>query len=270
MHAVLVRLPGNSESQSVSTAGPPSELEYRGLGEGAAPGYSGASGSRTLRTVLALVFAVVFGAGTARAQQTLFNVPSADVLDKGKTYVEVDDLYGGDPDVQVITIRGVQGLGGRVEAGVNLGGFVQPGRSTPTIVPNVKWQPYRTDTFFVTTGALGLFYLRGSKDGDPAALVYSHVAWRAPTKTRLTAGAWAASDGYAGPGAERGGLFGFEQPLGRTLTVAADWFTGKNGLGYFTPGVFVAAGAVTIYAGYSIKNGDSKGNGLLAELGVTF
>jgi len=108
VHAVLVRLPGNSESQSVSTAGPPSELEHRGLGEGAAPGCFGASGSRTLRTVLALVFAAVFGAGTARAQQTLFNVPSADVLDKGKTYVEVDDLYGGDPDVQVITIRGVQ------------------------------------------------------------------------------------------------------------------------------------------------------------------
>ncbi len=217
-----------------------------------------------------MVLAAVFGVGAAQAQQTLFNVPSADVLEKGKTYLEVDDLYGGDPDVQVITFRGVQGLGGRVEAGVNVGGFVQPGRSTPTIVPNVKWQPYRTDTFFVTTGALGLFYLRRSKDCDPAALAYSHVTWRASTKTRLTAGAWAASDGYAGPGAERGGLFGFEQPLGRTITVAADWFTGKNGLGYFTPGVFVAAGAVTIYAGYSIKNGAATGNGLLAELGLTF
>jgi len=54
------------------------------------------------------------------------------------------------------------------------------------------------------------------------------------------------------------------------LNVNADWFTGKSGLGYFTPGIASAWGPWTVYAGYSFKNGDSKGNALLLELGLTF
>ncbi|HEV2064905.1 MAG TPA: hypothetical protein VGS00_10205, partial [Thermoanaerobaculia bacterium] len=117
------------------------------------------------------------------------------------------------------------------------------------------------------TGGFGLFFLRGSRDGDPAAMFYAHGAVKLPTGTRLTAGGWWASSGYAGPGAVAGGLFGLEQTITSNLTVAADWYTGNNSLGYVTPGVFVTAGRWVLYAGYSIKNGNSKGNGLSLELG---
>jgi len=67
-------------------------------------------------------------AASTLAQQTIFNVPSADVLEKGRTYLEEDNLWRSqDPHFAVFTVRGVYGLGAHVEGGVNIGGFVTPG-----------------------------------------------------------------------------------------------------------------------------------------------
>jgi hypothetical protein len=202
------------------------------------------------------------------AQQTLFNVPSADVLDKGKAYVEEDILWRPeDPRFAVFTVRGVYGFGSNVEGGVNLGGFTTPGRSTPEAVAAIKWQPLKAGAFALTAGAHGLFFLRGARDGDPAGFFYMHASYTFPTNTRFTAGAWAATEGCASAGNTRGGLFGVEQKLSDHWSIDADWFSGENGLGYFSPGVVSAWGRWTIFAAYSLKNGDSKGNALLIELG---
>jgi hypothetical protein len=206
---------------------------------------------------------------SAGAQQTIFNVPSADVLDRGKLYLEGDNLWRpSEPRLALFTGRGVVGLGSHVEAGVNLGGFTTPGRSAPTATITVKWQPWRLGPFALTTGAHGLFFLRGAGDGTPSVHVYAHGSYTAPTHTRLTAGAWFASSGYADAATTKGALFGFEQPASSHLNVIADWFTGKNGLGYLTPGISATAGPWTLYAGYSVKNGNSKGSALLIEIGV--
>jgi len=210
-------------------------------------------------------------AGPARAQQTLFNVPSADVLEKGKLYLEEDTLWRpSDPDLAVFTMRGVYGFGSNVEGGVNFGGFVTPGRSTPSATIALKWQPVKIDKFVLTAGAHGLFFLRGSKDGDPAGWFYAHGSYALPTNTRITAGGWVATSGYAAPGSTGGGLLGLEQKVNDHLTIAADWFTGRNGIGYLSPGIISAWGPWTIYAAWSIKNGDSKGNAALLELGFLF
>ena len=223
------------------------------------------------------VFAAVLAAGLAAvphsssAQQTIFNLPNADVLEKGKTYLEEDILWRpSDPRFTTFATRGVWGLGSHVEAGVNFGGFLTPGRSVPTVVPNVKWQPWSSDEWSVTAGALGLFFLRGAKDGNPAALGYGHAAYKLPTGTRLTAGGYWASSGYAASDVQKGLLAGFEQRISGGLTVAADWFSGKNGLGYFSPGIIASSGRWILYAAWTFKNGDSRGNGALIELGVTF
>ena len=208
-------------------------------------------------------------ARTARGQQTIFNVPTADVLDKGKLYLETDWLWRpSDPAFAAGSpIRGVYGLGGNVEAGVNIAGIATPGPSKPAAVPNVKWQPLKIDAFSITTGAFGQFFFRGAEDGKTSGMAYSHAAWKLPTGTRLTAGGFWASSGYASPGATGGGLFGLEQPIGEHVTLAADWYTGNSSLGYVSPGLIVTTGGFVLYAAYSIQNGHSKGNGLLLELG---
>lgn len=225
---------------------------------------------RGLRTA-GLVAAGILGVTVARGQQTIFNVPSADVLDKGKVYVEEDTLWRpSDPDFAVFTARGVYGLGSGIEGGINVGGFVTPGRSTPTATLALKWQPVKAGNLALTVGAHGLFFLRGSQDGDPAGHFYAHASYSFPTNTRVTAGGWVATNGYAAANDTRGGLFALEQKVNDHLTLAADWFTGKNGIGYLSPGIVSAWGKWTIYAAYTLKNGDSKGNAALLELGFLF
>jgi len=205
----------------------------------------------------------------ARAQQTIFNVPTADVLDRGKLYFENDDLWRAwDPRSAGFTFRGVVGLGAGVEAGANFGGITTPGRSLPTATLAVKWQPVRLGEFAVTGGAHGLFFLRGAEDGKPSVQAYAHVSYRLPTKTRITAGGWVASSGYAARGPVDGGLFGIEQPVAPHLTLIADMYSGRSSIGYTTYGIEPTFGAWTVYAGYSVKNGNSKGNAMLIEIGV--
>ena len=222
-----------------------------------------------LARALGLAMLTTVTARFASGQQTIFNVPTADVLNKGKLYFETDWLWRPNPPsfATGFPLRGVYGLGGNVEGGINFSGINTPGRSTPTAIATVKWQPLKIDGFALTTGAHGFFFLRGSQDGDPAGHFYAHASYAFPTRTRISAGGWWASSGYAVPGAKEGGLFGLEQTVTSNVTLAADWYTGHNGLGYASPGVIVTAGQWVFYGAYSIKNGDSRGNGLLLELG---
>ncbi len=227
------------------------------------------AGGRHLATAAILA---MFGATALLGQQTIFNVPTADVLDKGKVYLEEDNLWRPqEPHFALFTVRGVYGFGANIEAGANFGGFVTPGRSVPTATVAVKWQPLKAGNFSLTGGAHGLFFLRGSEDGDPSGFFYAHGAYAFPTTgTRITVGGWAATAGYAAGDARGGALVGLEQKIFSHLNLIADWFSGKNAIGYFTPGFSSTWGGWTIYAGYSFKNGDSKGNAFLGEIGFTF
>jgi hypothetical protein len=223
------------------------------------------------RLAAAAAVATLAVTGAALGQQTIFNVPTADVLDRGKVYLEEDTLWRPqDRSFAIFTVRGVYGFGGRVEAGVNLGGFLTPGRSTPVGIAAVKWQPLKVGSFALTAGAHGLFFLRGAEDGDPSGQFYAHGSYAFPTNTRLTAGGWVATTGYAAAKTTGGALAALEQKLAEHLNLIADWYGGRNGIGYFTPGFSSAWGGFTLYAGYSFKNGDSKGNAALFELGFTF
>jgi hypothetical protein len=217
---------------------------------------------------------LALAAAPATGQQTIFNVPSADVLDPGKVYAEVDELFRPtDPRFSTTTIRGVVGVVPRIEAGVNFGGFSSPGPLIPTTTAAVKIQPLRAGAFTLTAGGYGLFYLTGSPDGNPAGMGYGFASYRLPkVETRIEIGGWYSSAGFSAPQSTGGALATFEQPLPwvRGLTVAADWWSGDNAIGYLSVGLVSPIGPWTAYAAYSIKNGDSKGNAGLIELGCAF
>jgi len=74
-------------------------------------------------------------------------------------------------------------------------------------------------------------------------------------------------------GNKAGGQFGIEQATGERVTLAADWFTGKQSAGYFTPGAIIkVTPKLTLYPAYEIGNFDvSAGNHLwLLEIGWNF
>ena len=217
--------------------------------------------------------------GAARAQQTVFNVPTTDVLDRGKVYAELDAPFKPNDGESVrrfssFVPRVVVGVGARTEVGLNVTGNVQPGADTTTLVPAVKHKLYDggEDGWAVVVGD-NLFIPVRNRQFDAGNYLYAALS-KTVGRTRLTAGGYHYTPGVVAPDAQRaGGQFGFEQTVNPRLTLAADWVTGRHANGYFTPGaIFKPHPKVTGYAGYSIGNGGAlRGNHFfLLEVGYNF
>ena len=227
------------------------------------------------------MFAVIlFGSAVfISAQQTIFNVPTTDVLDRGKVYFELDASFKiNDQDAfrkfSSFVPRIVVGVGGNVEVGLNVTGNVQPGSDTTTFIPTVKWKFYQNkkkDTALIA--GTNLYIPVRNRSYNIGTYSYLAVS-KTINKTRITAGGYVASKNVFASNAVRGGgQFGFEQTVNSKFSVAADWITGKHASGYFTPGViYKPHPKVTAYLGYSIGNADAaKGNHFfLFEFGYNF
>ena len=79
-------------------------------------------------------------------------------------------------------------------------------------------------------------------------------------------------DCYTGRGA-----LGYEQPLASKVSFVADWYSGKNYYGYFTPGISITLPHSGLFnAGYSIGNDSWKNSNatknrfVFVYYGVTF
>jgi hypothetical protein len=214
-----------------------------------------------------------------QAQQTIFNVPTTDVLDEGKVYGELDASFKPN-DAETVkrfssfVPRVVVGAGGRIEVGLNLTGNIQPGPDTTTLVPAVKWKFYQGKDNGIALAAGDHLFVpvrhRAYKVGN---YLYAEISKTFKAGTRLTAGGYDFTKSVVAAGNRAGGQFGLEQPVNKRLALAADWFTGKHSAGYFTPGtVFKLSPKLTGYAGYSLGNINlTRGNHFfLLELGYNF
>ena len=231
-----------------------------------------------LRNFILLIFLSAF-AVIANAQQTVFNVPTADVLERGKVYVELDAAFkfndhGSLNRFSSFVPRVVAGAGKNVEIGLNITGNINPGADSTTIVPTAKWRFYQNEkkklALFGGTNFCIPVRNRSYKFGT-----YSYVsAAKTFNKTRFTAGGFVYSKSVVASNASRGGgQFAVEHAINDKFTLAADWLTGKHANGYFTPGViYKPHPKLTSYFSYSIGNADAaKGNHyFLFELGYNF
>ena len=213
------------------------------------------------------------------AQQTIFNVPTTDVLDRGKVYGELDVSFKPNNSQAVnrfssFVPRVVVGAGGRVEVGLNITGNIQPGPDATTLSPTIKWKPYQgKDNGVALVVGDNVFIPVRNRPYNAGNYVYAEISKTFKAATRLTAGGYDFTRNVVAARNRAGGQFGFEQPVNKKLSIAADWFTGRHSAGYFTPGVVFKVGLkVTGYAGYSIGNQDaSRGNHFfLLELGYNF
>lgn len=231
------------------------------------------------RGSLFVFVAIIAFASQINAQQTIFNVPTTDVLDKGKVYVELDTAFK--PIDQIaqdrfssFVPRAVVGIGGNIEIGLNVAGNVQPGSDISTLVPTVKWKFYESKAKDVSL-IVGTNFLIPVRNRSYNFGTYTYLAGsKTIEKTRLTTGVYLASKNVFAPNAVRGGgQFGVEQTLNDKVKLAADWFTGRRASGYFTPGlIYNPHSRVTTYWSYSIGNADArKGNHyFLFEAGYNF
>lgn len=220
------------------------------------------------KTYLFLVINLLF-AQIAVAQQTVANVPSADVLDKGKFYAEFDASYKFDKNptntlnkFSSFIPRIVVGVGHKIEVGLNLFGNVQPGTDATTLVSTLKAKLYEKDDWTIVGGDHVYIPMR-NRSYNVGNYVYLQASKSLKSKTRLTFGAYHTSKNVFATKAQRaGGQFAIEQTINSKLSIGADWITGKHSAGYFTPIVTIKVHPkVAIFQGYSIGNSDAtKGN----------
>lgn len=210
----------------------------------------------------------------ALGQETVFDVPSPDILDQGKVYGELDGTARPVDPIYTFTPRVVVGLGDRIEAGVNFIGLSEPSSGQVTISPTVKWRLWEGGnsgwSFFV--GDNGFFPAR-KREYNAGNYFYAEFAKVFRKGTRIGFGGYYFTKNVVAPAQRAGGQFTLEQPIYKRLTVAAEWTTGNNAAGYVSPGVIVKATTkLTLYGCYQIGNaGVTKGNHqFLWELGYNF
>lgn len=223
--------------------------------------------ARRFELLICFLFVVLIGfCSRLNAQQAIFNVPTTDVLDEGKVYLELDAAFKPNNQEAVsrfsaFTPRAVFGVGRNIEIGLNVTGNIQPGADATTLVPNVKWRFYQNKKKDVSLIAgSGVFIPVRNRAYNIGSYSYIAGSRTFNEKTRLTAGAFYFSKNVVAPKASRaGGQFGFEHFLNQKVTLAADWFTGRHGSGYFTPGVmYKPHPKVTTYFSYQIGNSDAR------------
>lgn len=224
--------------------------------------------------------AFLFGSATfSSAQQTIFNVPTTDVLGSGKVYAEFDASFKFNDQTALrrfssFVPRVVVGVGGNVEIGLNVTGNIQPGVDSTTLVPTIKWKFFENKKKDIALMAGTNFYVPvRNRSYNAGAYSYLSIS-KTINKTRLTAGGYVATKNvFAAKAVRAGGQFGVEQTINSKFSVAADWITGRHSAGYFTPGViYKPHPKVTAYFSYSIGNDQAvKGNHFfLFELGYNF
>jgi len=90
-----------------------------------------------------LLFVTVIPLRSAYAQETVFDVPSADILDNGKVYGELDGTVRPVNLFATFTPRVVVGVGHGIEVGMNFDGLSAPTLEQYEISPTVESQDVR-------------------------------------------------------------------------------------------------------------------------------
>jgi hypothetical protein len=216
----------------------------------------------------------VFPVCGAYGQQTVFDVPSADVLDKGKVYGELDGTVRPLNLLATFTPRVVVGVGHQIEVGMNFDGLSAPVLDQLEISPTVKWRLWKGNasgwSFYVGDD---LFFPVRKRTYDAGNYVYASFAKEWKDGTRIGIGGYDFTRNVVGNANRAGGQFTFEQVVNKRLTLAAEWYTGKQAAGYVNPGAIIKlTSKLTLYAAYQIGNaGVTTGNHqFLWEIGYNF
>lgn len=203
------------------------------------------------------------------AQQTLFNVPSADVLEKGKIFLQHESQFSG--DFGLFTNYASLGVGKYTELDLTLFGV-----GTKNIRNEVLGIGFKTalpihknsETKF-TFGNIIPISLGGNGVGGYA---YSHLSTRLPKlKTRLTSGVLVGTTTLFGRDVVCY-IAGVEQPITKRFSIVMDYHSGKHANGFLIPGFsYNLDKNLVLWAGYQIPNNRANGdNGFVIELSKIF
>lgn len=219
--------------------------------------------------ILLITFTFIFHPSKSFAQQTIFNVPSADITEKGMIFIQHESQFSG--DFGLFTNYGAYGIGKYTEIDLTLFGV-----GTNNVKNEVLGVGFKTalplhkkSETKITFGTLIPISLRGNGVGGYG---YSHLSTRLPKlKTRITSGIFTGTTTLFGRDfiCFIGGL---EQPITEKLSFIVDYHSGKHSNGFLIPGIsYIFNPNLVLYAGYQIPNNRANGdNGFVIELAKFF
>jgi hypothetical protein len=230
-----------------------------------------------MRSLLLLVFCAAFSS-LAVGQQTILNIPSADVLDKGQIDSRVDAAFFPSSQRASLAPNFIFGQGHGVEAGVNINAFAVPADSANrSIVPNFKWKflsnkpdaPTHFDMYLGDQVFLPTFH----RAFDAGTYAYAAGALTIHKDTRLTFGGWDSANVVVN-GNRGGGLLGMEWTVAHQkdrnlVTLAADWQSGRATNGALAMGaMFFPTDRLMVIPAFQLANsGDHNANGIEMFIG---
>jgi hypothetical protein len=211
---------------------------------------------RGIRVACAVAGLSTLLSGSAMAQSTIFNIPSTDTVAPKKLYFEFDFLPQATVEEGVSRIfiynpRVIVGLPHNMEFGLNFPIYHSSDfdpSSLAYIQPNFKWKFFNNDAAGVaaSAGVVVNTPLNETEAQGTWSYLYGNVSkkFMAAKGARVTFGGYGVvADQDSGDvtfaGTKGGVLLGYEQPLGGPVSFVADWFSGKNSIGYFTPGISI-------------------------------
>jgi len=215
----------------------------------------------------------------SRAQTTILNTPSTDVVTSKKVYVEMDFLtnyaWQREGSFQNYIPRVVVGIPGKLEAGVNVSFTHISGQDLPVEVqPNVKWQFYNNEKAGVAAATGCILYTpmnhRAGTDTLGQCYVVGSRQFSGNHGPRFHGGAYSLV-GAPSERTKQGAIVAYEQPLFNRFSFLVDWFSGDNRFGYVSPGISIATSKSTaLTTGYAIANHGSEKNAFFVYYGKQF
>lgn len=203
----------------------------------------------------------------ANAQQTIINVPSANVLNKGQLYgfLAADSFKPYNPGAYAnIQSYLLYGLGHNTEVIGGIAGLVFPNNISPILPLGAK------KVFFITNYTkltiVPLIFPHLNEAVTPLNLDVIHLSQEIPKiQTRFTAGIYLANGKSFLP-SKVGTVLGFEQPLfNKKITLVTDWISRNESYGFYAAGIKIAPGK-----GFSTTSAVQIPNGNKAKFGFVF
>lgn len=220
----------------------------------------------------------LLGINPGWSQQTIFNVPSAEVTPKGRvfTLAEFQTRPWNHGKFMVNTDYCAVGIGHNTELDLTVFNVSSPASNNITLgngfksaIPIMKNKfPAREYKFIV-----GSEVLTSVQGGGVGNWSYAELSGRVPkVNTRLTGGISAGTKQIFGVNTASF-VGGIEQPVTQKFNLQTDWFSGQEHFaGFLITGFsYVLPKDMTLYAGYQIPNSSKSGNsGFVIQLAKIF
>lgn len=234
------------------------------------------------KTMVLLFGAVLFcsAAKISLAQTTLYNIPTADTIQKGSWGLEGDFIAKPvsyrDGGFQTYGYRAAYGLTNRTEVGSNFYLTYDGDKTVAQAEFSLKQNVYRNERLGISvSGGTVVFVPLRARNGDRTAVMVYGVASKSVEPLNgmtVTGGAYKVFGGGDNFGEDKAGaIVGVNQPIVKRVSFVADWFSGKNKIGYASAGFnFAVTNRQYLTTGYSFGNSGRGNNALAAYYGITF